>query len=176
MAGDLIYLLGETNDELGASEYYKMLSKNNPQLIGSVVPSVDFKKNSKTYRALQKAIEKGLVASSISVASGGLGIALAKASIGGMLGCAVSVKGITGNASSIDAQLFSESQGRLLVTVAKKDQSVFEKIMSTVPYTKIGIVTALGDFVIKGNANEKVVDVTVDTLTKSYHAFSKKLL
>lgn len=92
VAGDLIYVLGDTNDELGASEYYKMLAKNDVTKIGKNVPQVDFKNNAKTYQALEKAIGKGVVASSLSITSGGLAIALAKASVGGMLGITADLK------------------------------------------------------------------------------------
>src|SRR3990167_7232996 len=42
--GDLIYLIGNTNDELGASEYYSMLGASDGD-----VPVVDTKKNAKVY-------------------------------------------------------------------------------------------------------------------------------
>ena len=84
--GDVIYLLGETNDELGGGGYLKMLG-----YVGDNVPKVDIKKNIKTYLALEKAIQKELIASSLSVTSGGLGIALAKACVGGNIGCNVSL-------------------------------------------------------------------------------------
>ena len=71
--GDLIYLVGETNDELGASEFGG----------GGNVPIVDVKKNAKTYDVVSSAIQKGLVASALSVGRGGLGIALAKSAVAG---------------------------------------------------------------------------------------------
>ncbi len=57
-SGDIIYVLGETQDELGASEYYKTLG-----VIGNNVPKVNLEKNLKTYLALEKAIQKELIAS-----------------------------------------------------------------------------------------------------------------
>ena len=90
--GDSIYLLGETFDELGASEYYKMLAKNSKSdrnAIGNNVPKVNLEKNVKIYSALENVISKELISSAISLTSGGLAIALVKASVGGMLGCKV---------------------------------------------------------------------------------------
>src|SRR3989344_5762651 len=65
-SGDIIYLLGETHEELGASVYYKFLAaKEKSSRIGSTVPKVDLKKNLKTYLALEHAIEQELLASSL---------------------------------------------------------------------------------------------------------------
>ncbi len=171
IAGDTIYLLGETHDELGASEYYKLLSKGDIRNIGNTVPKVDLKKNIQIYKALEAAIDKELVASSVSIASGGIAIALAKASIGGNLGFAVDLKN-TGS-SSVDAKLFSESQGRILVSVAKANVVAFEKIMKGIPCAKIGTVNKEKRCIVK-DGRTTVVDTTVDMLAKSYLSFSKQ--
>ncbi|HRF89666.1 MAG TPA: transaldolase family protein, partial [Desulfobacter postgatei] len=54
-AGDFVYVLGSTGDELGASEYYEMFDKT-----GLNVPLVDFSKHKTLYKALEKAIETEL--------------------------------------------------------------------------------------------------------------------
>lgn len=171
-AGDIIYLLGETKDELGASEYYKMLG-----IVGDIVPKVNLKKNIKIYRTLEKAIQRELVASSLSVTSGGLGIALAKACVGGMVGCKVSLSQICQSkalADAADTKLFSESQGRILVSVSPKNVSEFEKIMKGVTYNKFGIVSKKGEIIINDNKS-KVVDTNVKKIYGIYHNFSKKM-
>ncbi|MDQ5971279.1 MAG: phosphoribosylformylglycinamidine synthase subunit PurSL [Patescibacteria group bacterium] len=169
IAGDTIYILGETHDELGASEYYKQIGKN--IAIGNSVPKVDTKKNTKIYKALEKVIAKGIVASAISVNSGGLAQALAKASVGGMLGINVDLKKLAGTASSIDAKLFSESQGRIVVSVAKGNVKAFESLIKNIPYTKIGQVKSGKEFLIK-NGTQKIVDTKVDTISKFHNSFS----
>jgi phosphoribosylformylglycinamidine synthase len=167
-AGDVVYLLGETNDELGGGEYYKMLGE-----VGNNVPKVNLKKNIKTYSTLEKAIQKEIINSSISVTSGGLAIALAKASVGGMLGCNVSVKNLIGNAESTDAKIFSESQGRILVSVSPKNTKAFEKIMKGLAYTKLGKVEKNGKILIIDKS--KVVETNAKKLYKIYHNFSNKM-
>ena len=172
--GDYIYLLGETNDELGASEYFKFLAKkegNNS--IGNNVPKVNLEKNLKTYLALESVIQKELVASAISVTSGGLGIALTKACIGGMLGCQVSLSPI-GKTYGVDVKLFSESQGRILVSVSPKNVKSFEKIMKDIPHTKLGRVSKDNKLIIT-DAENKVVDTNVKKLHTIYHSFSNKM-
>lgn len=180
--GDYIYLLGETNDELGASEYFKLLAKREGNnAIGNNVPKVDLKKNLKTYLALEKAIQKELLASSLSVVSGGLAVALAKATIGGMLGCKISLKDIYleaeppsgGSASKCtDIALFSESQGRILVSVSPRNIANFEKIMKNIVYKKIGRVSKDDKFIIIDEKNKKIIESDVKKLYDIYHNFS----
>ncbi|KKQ86749.1 MAG: Phosphoribosylformylglycinamidine synthase 2 [Parcubacteria group bacterium GW2011_GWF2_38_8] len=175
-AGDAIYLLGETYDELGASEYYKFLAeKEGNNSIGNNVPKVDLKKNLKIYSALEKVIEKELINSSISVASGGTLIALAKASIGGMIGCRVSLKDIPGVFSSKESVLFSESQGRIIVSVSPKNISSFEKIIGRISFKKIGSVYKDNKFIVKDAKDKKIIEKKVEGLAKIYHSFSDNM-
>ena len=173
-SGDIIYLLGETHEELGASVYYKFLAaKEKSSRIGSTVPKVDLKKNLKTYLALEHAIEQELLASSLSVTSGGLGIALAKASVGGMVGCDISIKDLPGRIKSLDAKLFSESQGRILVSVAPENTKKFEKIMRGTSCARLGMVSKNGKMIIIDT--KKVVDTDVKKLYTIYHSFSESM-
>ena len=174
--GDIIYVLGETHDELGASEYYIMLAKENKNnAIGSCVPKVDQEKNKKTYQALEVAIENELLNSSISVTGGGLAVALAKASIGGMVGCDISLKELPGSLTTLDAALFSESQGRLVVSVSPKNISKFEKIVKDISHKKIGIITKGEKFIIRDQNNKKIIEKSVKKMFNLYHDFSNKM-
>jgi phosphoribosylformylglycinamidine synthase len=164
--GDTIYLLGETHDELGASEYFKFLGA-----VGNNVPKVNLEKNLKIYRALERTIEKELLASSISVNHGGLAVALGKACIGGMLGCNISIQNLPGGVSSVDAKLFSESQGRILVSVPPKNIKAFEKIVRNITCTKLGKVSKDHKVIIT-DAGKKVVETNVQKLHAIYHKFS----
>jgi len=169
-SGDVIYLLGETYGELGGGEYFKMLN-----FIGNNVPKVNLKKNLKTYLALEKAIEEELVTSSLSVTSGGLGIALAKTCVGGMVGCNVSLDNLPGDTTSIDAKLFSESQGRILISVSPKNTKQFEKIINKIPYIKLGKTTKDGKVIVTAG-NKKIIETTVKKLHGIYHSFSNSQL
>ncbi|MFA6520290.1 MAG: AIR synthase-related protein [Candidatus Paceibacterota bacterium] len=166
-SGDVIYILGETYDELGGGEYFKMLG-----YVGNAVPKVDVRKHIKIYKALEQTIEKELVASAISINSGGLAIALAKASLGGMIGCNVSIKNLPGTASSPEVKLFSESQGRILVSVSHKNVSAFEKIIKNIPHAKIGKVSKDKNFVITDKM--KLAELNAKKLHTIYHNFSNK--
>ncbi|OGI60852.1 hypothetical protein A2814_03515 [Candidatus Nomurabacteria bacterium RIFCSPHIGHO2_01_FULL_38_19] len=179
-AGDVIYLLGETHNELGASEYYKLLAKQNKNnALGNRAPEVNLTKNLKIYKAIEKAIEKELIASSISLTAGGLAIGLAKACVGGMLGCKVSIKNLPGNlyggnSSVADKKLFSESQGRILVSVSPRIVSAFEKVVKNVPHIKLGKIERSGKIIIM-NGNKKIINTNVKKLHKIYHKFSESM-
>jgi phosphoribosylformylglycinamidine (FGAM) synthase-like enzyme len=171
-SGDVVYLLGETNDELGASEYYKLLAEGSGK-IGSNVPEVNLEKNIKTYKIVESLIEQGLVASAMSVTSGGLGVALVKASVGGMLGVNIDVQNLEGSAQSPEARLFSESQGRILVSVSPRKVKDFEKITKK-SAVKLGKVSADNKVMIV-SGKEALVKTDVKKLYNAYHQFSKSM-
>jgi phosphoribosylformylglycinamidine synthase len=132
-------------------------------------------KNIQTYLALEEVIQKELISSSLSVTSGGLGIALAKACVGGNIGCKISIDQIghqiLPKALSIDAKLFSESQGRILVSVNPKNIKGFEKIMQKIPHIKLGKVEKDQKVLITEGKN-KIVETDVKKLHDIYYNFS----
>ncbi|MFP4098165.1 MAG: phosphoribosylformylglycinamidine synthase subunit PurL [Alphaproteobacteria bacterium] len=118
-AGDCIYVLGETKDELGASEYYDQCG-----YLGSNVPEVDAHQNWRLYKLYARASRDRLISSALAVGYGGLGITLAKKAIAGQLGLDIDLSKF---ALRPDTMLFSESTGRIVVTVAPKNKKAFEK-------------------------------------------------
>ena len=80
--GDLVYVIGETKEELGGSEYYRMIG----DYVGNNVPKVNAEKALGSYKKVEQAISNELIASCHSVGLGGLGVALAEVSLGGKLG------------------------------------------------------------------------------------------
>ncbi|NLD56802.1 MAG: phosphoribosylformylglycinamidine synthase, partial [Methanomicrobiales archaeon] len=79
--GDLVYVIGDTNEELAGSEYFTHLG-----VTGSTVPALDPAAMKARYQHLSDAIAHGLVASAFPVTHGGLAVALAKVAIAGSLG------------------------------------------------------------------------------------------
>jgi phosphoribosylformylglycinamidine synthase subunit PurSL len=163
MAGDLMYVLGETNTELGASEYYEMSG-----YVGNTVPKVHARKNSILYKALYACIQDDLIASAISVGRGGLGVALAKTAMAGMLGVDISLHTLPGSVKRDDDALFSESQGRIVVSINPKNTKKFEKIMKRVAFARLGTVTGDAIFTIRGRTNTVIVKTDVKQLLSRY--------
>ena len=158
--GDLIYVLGKTNEELGGSEYFQMADTlNKKNCIGNIVPKVNALKNKKLYKAFHKCLTNGLIASAISVGRGGLGVALAKISMGGILGINVSLKKIAGEINRNDYVLFSESQGRIIVTINPANKKIFEKTMKGNAFFLIGEVTNNNEFIVSD-----IEDIDVEKL------------
>ncbi len=166
MPGDLIYVLGETLDELGRSEYqlYSGIDNNN-------VPKVDAKSARKLYERYNQAIKDGIIASAIAPNLGGLIIALAKSLIAGDLGAEIDLSlvpiGETQNTDIINKIImFSESQSRILVTIAPQSQKRFEELFKGVVFSYIGKVTEKKVLNIKD-----VLKVDLKDLGNSYKYF-----
>lgn len=116
--GDLVYILGETKDELGASEYYDMNS-----VLGNNVPETDGHQNLRLYKLYARASRDRLISSALAVGYGGLGATLAKKAIAGGFGLDVELSKLNLRA---DKALYSESTGRIVVTVAPQNKKAFE--------------------------------------------------
>lgn len=174
MEGDKIYVLGETKNECGGSEYYEYLGeKDSKEYVGKSVPKVDAKKNFSLYKALYSTIQRDLVASAISVGRGGLGIALLKKAMSGKLGIDVDLSRVSKKLDN-DTLLFSESQGRFVVSVAKNKVRRFEKAMKGHKVVRIGEVTGDNTVYIHGKDQEGIVDVSVSKALSAYRKTFKE--
>jgi len=161
-AEDLVYLIGETKDELGGSEYF--YSKN---VIGNNVPKVNTTEAYERYQNFYKAIQENLIASSISIEIGGLGVALAKMAISGAKGVDIDLSNVLKEGIDRDDYLlFSETQSRFVVTINPKNKDKFEQLFPKA--SNIGVVRNDDEFNIKGLTGEIVVNNTVKELEESY--------
>ncbi len=168
-AGDLIYVIGDTKDELGGSEYLALMGEeiSGKGYIGNDIPHVDSTKNLITYKAFEEAMKLNLFASTISVERGGLSVAFAKSAMAGSLGLNVDISQVPlVDLNRIDTILFSETQGRFVVSVNLKNKEAFEKIFNDISFGLVGEVTEGNSFVIK-NKNNKIIDTDVDALVDS---------
>ena len=167
-AGDLVYLLGETKDELGGSEYFSMISEEKKKdLIGNNVPKVDALKNRAMYTDFYKATTEALISSAISVGRGGLIVAFAKMAMAGGLGLDLSFQ------EEAHVALFSESQGRMLVTIDPKNRERFEKMMAKNAISLIGKVAPSKKIVITNKADEEIVNLELNSISESYKSTFK---
>jgi phosphoribosylformylglycinamidine synthase I len=111
-----------------------------------------------------------LVASAQSVGRGGLFAALAKTSLGGQLGVDISLQNLKGKWSTSLAALFSESQGRIIVTVSPKNQKEFEKIMSGSALSLVGTVTSKPLVIVRNKQKKTVLELSLEKLQKAYQS------
>ena len=164
MPGDLVYILGVTRDELGGSEYYEHLG-----YVGLNVPRVAADEFAPLYRVLSHAIKKELVASAHGIYRGGLGVHLAMKAMGGNLGMQVDLGLVpVEQVDRNDVILFSESAGRLIVTIDPKNRENFEELFKDLACACIGSVTTASDLIVKGLDGSILVDISVEDLKSAW--------
>ena len=170
-AGDAIYLLGETHQELGASELACMLSESHGGGIGGQVPSIDAERNIGLYRALSAAMSARLVASAHDCSDGGLATALAESCFGVDSGCTVDIERLFADDEGLDdwGALFGESLGRILVSVAPDDSEAFEAAMAGHACHHLGKVGE-GDQVVFDSGDEHLLRADLATLRDGWKA------
>jgi phosphoribosylformylglycinamidine synthase subunit PurSL len=163
-AGNHIYLLGETWNELGGSLLFNHLG------IEDGMPPTMPADPLVRYRLLHQAIQQGLVESCHDLSEGGLAVALAEMALAGRLGADVEIGSIgdkTVEAMAAAEVLFSESNGRLLIEVAPENAAALEAHFQDQVLISLGRVTDDGQFVVY-NREKKVIELTVQQLVDSW--------
>jgi phosphoribosylformylglycinamidine synthase len=172
--GDLVYLLGCTANELGASEYFTMKG-----FIGNNVPKVDAAVAYCRYQAYLKALEQGLVASCHDLSDGGLAVAAAESAFAGGFGMKIDLSRVSWSGPEAgwtdEALLFSESASRLLVTVKKEHAEAFEDIMGEDGYSRIGVVTEEQMLSIEAIEGHDVVMADLAELKEAWQSTLREL-
>jgi len=169
--GDLIYVIGLTRDELGASEYYRLLAREqgNPGHFGGRVPSVDTLTAMGIYRAMNEASGSGLLRSSHTPTLGGLAVGLALAALGGELGTEIDLGQVPAEAGAdLDALLFSESHSRFIISCSPDKAEVIEEIFTSLPCGRVGRVTAEPRLRISDGKGETAIDARLAALRSAF--------
>jgi phosphoribosylformylglycinamidine synthase len=135
--GDLVVLLGRTREELGGSEYLKVVHG----LVKGTPPWIDLRLEQAVQHCCLEAIEKGILRSAHDLSDGGLAVALAECCISGPdkpLGVRIEVREMIRG----DALLFSESQSRIVVSLEEKNLGQLQQIAAerNVPMQVMGSV------------------------------------
>jgi len=149
-AGDLIYIVGLTRDEMGGSLYYSHLG-----LTGSGVPKIYPAQSMKIFAALSRLTAAGAIRSMHDCSEGGLGVAAAEMAFAGGLGMEISLEDVPYKSSDKkrrrnDFILFSESNSRFVVEVSPSKRKVFEKGLKGLPAAFIGRLEEHGQFIARG--------------------------
>jgi phosphoribosylformylglycinamidine synthase len=164
-AGNLIYVIGDTYDELGGSIYLSTYD-----MVGSSVPKVDVKKGFKIFSTMDVAIKKGLIRSSHDCSEGGLAVALAEMAFSGGLGVDAALSDVPykGKLKRDDVILFSESNTRFIVEVEPKNQKAFEKLFRGVSISNIGAVQFSQEFRVRGLDGQECVRLPLSELKEAW--------
>ena len=158
-AGNLLYIVGETRDELQGSLFARKYQVKGSQLPAPVPQALP------TMRALYNAIQQGLVQAAHDPSEGGLAVALAEICIAGRLGLAVELAKLPRADIDETTALFAESSARFLVEVNPEHAGAFELCMRDSVYAPIGVVTEQPRLVITGFDGAPVIAQDVASLT-----------
>jgi phosphoribosylformylglycinamidine synthase subunit PurL len=143
-SGDVIALLGTTQDDLAMSEYAVSIAGVTTGEIVSCgkVPQLDLEREMAVQKACLEAAEAGLLLSAHDCADGGLAITLAESCFSSLgrdgIGADVELKGEIGPT----ALLFSESPSRIVISFDAADAHTVQEIAerNNAPFALIGRV------------------------------------
>jgi len=164
-AGNFLFIVGETKNELGGSHYYKVNG-----YIGDDVPRINLQAAPKIAQKISMAIVEGLVVSCHDCSEGGLAVALAEMAFAGGLGVEADLRGLpkSKDCSRTETQLFSESNSRYIVEVEPEKFDAFAKLMLNLPFGQIGMVIDKRNLVIKAEDGKTVIEADIDSLKRAW--------
>ncbi|MEM2117614.1 MAG: AIR synthase-related protein, partial [Candidatus Bathyarchaeia archaeon] len=162
--GDSVYIVGKTFAELGGSEYYRLKG-----FIGKTVPKARAAQAKRTFSAITRAVDLGLVKACHDLSEGGLAVGAAEMAFAGGLGLELDLRKVPCEAlARNDFVLFSESNSRFLVEVSERDKVDFEVLMKNTVCAEIGRVSENPRLRIKGLDGKVVVDASLAELLASW--------
>jgi phosphoribosylformylglycinamidine synthase len=147
-AGDVIALIGDTREEIGASEYLDAVYG----LVAGRVPELDLDREAGVQALCRDAISQGLLRSAHDCADGGLAVALAEACSGPfgvpeddasgqlpVIGARVALPDVW-RGMRPDAALLGESQSRIVVSLAPEHWPALQQLAAryAVPVHRLG--------------------------------------
>jgi phosphoribosylformylglycinamidine (FGAM) synthase-like enzyme len=121
--GDLIYLIGESVNDIASSQYLASWHK----VLDAPAPYFDLDKEYAMHQVIKQLIKHKLIQSAHDVADGGLYVTLIESALPNGLGFDIEAEG----GIRKDAFLFGEAQGRVVVSVGAEEQERFIELMAT---------------------------------------------
>jgi len=167
VVGDTLFILGQTNEELGGSEYFDSYFHTK---YGNV-PMVDLEADRRNNLAVLHLIQNGLVDCVHDCSKGGIGTALAELTIFSILGVNVDLKKIPNNCSRCDYLLFSETHSRFIIGTRQPDK--VNKILHgrNCVFSEIGKIDRSKILNLRYSSKE-IIDLPVDDLNRSYNTMN----
>lgn len=141
-AGDLIYLVGESKNDIASSEYlYSFIGvKNSP------APAFDLEEEYALQQTVKSLITGKLIESAHDCSDGGLFIALLESAMPNNFGFRID----TDSDFRKDAFLFGEAQSRVVVSIKPENQEKLVELLSAsgIDFTLLGEVTAENNLIV----------------------------
>ncbi len=150
-AGDQIWLVGESQNDINSSEYLHKLHG----VEFSPAPHFELEEEVNLQKAIRTLIHSSTITSAHDISEGGLFITLCESGFNRALGFTVQ----SNDRIRKDAWLFGEAQSRVVVSVSADKEEEFLKLVSAsgVKTEKLGTVTS-GDIQIDGTSWGNIVE------------------
>lgn len=158
--GHLLYLVGQTREELGGSHYHLVTGNG-----GGQIPKVDPRLAPRVFAAVHAAFRAGQVRACHDLSEGGLAVAMAEMAFAGGVGADVSV--LPGDLCD-EAKLFSESTTRFLVEVMPEHAADFEACLDGLPLARIGTTVAEPRLRVAGSDGEWLIWMKLSELKEAW--------
>ncbi|HXM35965.1 MAG TPA: phosphoribosylformylglycinamidine synthase subunit PurL [Pyrinomonadaceae bacterium] len=176
--GDVIALLGETNDDLSISEYTATVEGQSTDVMIAQgrVPRINLDNELAVQQTCLEAAEAGLLYSAHDCSDGGLAVALAECCFASLNTAAIGAEVDLDSVLSATSLLFSESPSRIIVSFAQGSLEAIKGFASgrRCPFTVLG--TTKGVRLRINVHGEKIIDVDVADLESVWRtSLSKKL-
>jgi phosphoribosylformylglycinamidine synthase subunit PurSL len=162
-AGDVLWVLGSTRDELGGSEVLRRAG-----LVAGEVPRTDLATHVARHAAFVQVRDAGLVRSAHVTSRGGLAVALAHLVLASELGVEVDIAQMADGLSSF-AALFAESTGRIVFTTRVDDAAAVERALGSHGLVRLGTITARGALEIR-RGDDVLVNARLEQLRAHWPA------
>jgi phosphoribosylformylglycinamidine synthase subunit PurL len=156
--GNNIYLLGTTKDELDGSAWAEVIHDH----LGGKPPVVDLAQEKALAELMHGASMQGLIASAHDLSDGGLAQALVESCFRFNVGARIWLEELVERDKiDITAAMFSESQGRMLVSVGREDDVKFVGLCEArgIPVLRIGVTDSVKELNLQNIASWKLEDL-----------------
>ena len=142
--GDLIYMVGESKNDISSSEYLYSFHG----VKGSPAPEFDLETEFTLQQNITDLIKAGLIKSAHDCSDGGLFISLFESARPNRLGFSIN----SDKSFRKDAFLFGEAQSRVVVSIGPEKKDAFEKFLADngQAFTTLGSVTADNSMIVDG--------------------------
>ena len=154
--GDLIAILGTTNDDLDASEYAQtILGISTDALIANgISPQIDLASEVLVQTTLLKLADKMLLSSAHDCSDGGIAVTIAESCFSSLGRNAIGAEiSLAGNGIFRESLLFGESPSRIIISFPEEHHETIKEIVGICPFELIGKVC------------ENLLKVTIDDQT-----------
>lgn len=168
--GNRLFILGQTREELGGSEYFELINHSEY----GRVPKVNLKTDKKNRSAVLGMIENGLIDFVHDCSKGGIGTALSELAILGHTGINVDLKNVPNSCTRNDFLLFSESHSRFIIGTDNPDK--IKKYMKNrkCSFSEIGSADSTMTLNIH-NSGKEVINLPIKELAIKYNTMNNAM-